>query len=562
MMKKIITLTLGLLFVFSLAAFGKTLIIANAETETPNIIITTDYNQKRRDDEQYEWQLIRFEFVGGSAGTVNPSETDLVFSYSYPTVSRINIIINESLITAKHFDCAVPKIYINNMYVNDAERLLGKGDYEYTVPNPDILTEIRIEFEPKSYEITARYLEVGKIMSGTLDKNFIEYYTVKDEVATKLNAVGGEYWVQYNQKLRIEIADNITFNNNQKSYDFDSLYFNVRDETMLAKTFVYDVNDDFLEYYEEFFGKIDLLVYYTQNFKFSLKFANTDLAVDYQVNNKDTNTAITEGQFFKSATNLQVTMKLLPYTKLAKLANGRYNIGGLNYTLDQVAENGENVTIDVVVFDRDINLEINFEFITFETQLDFSEGTQVNGNKSFKYGDKVVLFAIVENTSKELKTWKINDIQVPKIGQTANGITRIDASTVEIDTAVWYEKFGVEFIRFDSNITTRLNDKTILAIAIPTGVVVLAAGILLLIVLMHARTKRKIRILLEKDMERNKEANLRFSTGGNSYIDTLRAGKSMTVTDEDVKAEMERRKHKKPDASDSNDTIAKDDDTI
>lgn len=540
-MKKIVILALGLLFVFSLAALFKTDKNANAAEENPNIIITTNYNQER---------LLAFEAFNDenvSLGVFS-NDSELVITNYFETVDEIWIFINQNAYKSEYFDDDY--LSIEGVFVGEDEILPSGNLYIVEGIEPETITEIEIRFNIASFEISSACinLKTNNVVDGVFGNNFIEFYTVSDKgIETKLEKDAEEkYWVQYNQKLHIKLAENITLNNNEFSYNLNNLYINFFNQNFLAgniSDYSYTVNADFLYYYfvNKIDKKINFLAYYMQNYKFTLDFNNKDLAVDYYVKNTGTNAAVGKDDFLKIGDVLQITMQLKDYTILKKLANDdRYNIGGLNYTSDEVTVNGDNVTIVVEVFDRNINLVINLELLTFEANDEGSIGKTTFTNKNFKYGDKVEITALMEDSFSEIKSWKIGGKIVPsKVNETANGIKRISENTVEIDTAVWYDiakESGFNLNLFKSEIVTGMKSSMLMIIIISSGAVVIAGVVLLLIILLNNRTKKKIEVLLKAE----KMTGYTYNTG--SMIQDLKNDSFNKVSKKEIKEEMKKRK--------------------
>lgn len=527
-MKKVVILLIATFCIFTVAGFALNRNL-DANAYENNLIFETNYNEER---------LLHFKIYDSNNGNdpikeIFSNQFELEFSCIYEDITKIEIVVNTEILS--------DYVEFVGIYVNGGSALLPDSENTYIVDviDSDDLTKIFIEFKIDSLSISSECRDKygGKVANPDIE--FIKCYTDKAVVDDR---------IEYGQKLYVEILKTITFNGEKLLFNFENLYFNTKDENdnflahMIEETELV-VKYEFMIDYTNFLSKyvfqdeIRLVAYYTQAYKFGLNVDSNLIINNPIIENKDTKTLVTNSnQFFASGTNFQITINLLNYVNLKKLSDERYDIEGI---YDNIAIDGKKIIIDVSIINQNVNLVIHLDYVSFKINSEGSSGAQVLPDKNaFVYGEKIKITSFVENNSQEIKTWKINGIEVPKIGETANGISRTDADKVEIDTAVWYEKFGLDFVNFKSEITTGMKTNVLLAITLPVGFAVLSALVLMLIILQNSKTKKKIRILLEEQ----RQNELKFSGGNISIADQLREGKSLTVTDEDVKAEMKKRK--------------------
>ena len=539
-MEKLITLSLCAVFAFSLLIFNN---LSTANAQDSNIKITTDYN---------ETGFISFTSYDDSDNVIAEGEVTnwdgLEFSFYDANIKKIIFDIKEYIVDTSD--------YLDNLGViivsGDGETSMTKdGDNTFIVDDidPETFTEIKIQVDVLSFEIKASYLEyVPGDITGTLDNSFIDLYTIQNGVPVKLQKnLENEYWVQYNQVLRFKIADNITLNGNQKSYAFDELYFIQSFPQMKAvkvegeNYFEYLINADFIEEYVLFVGEIRLRAYYIQSFKVDLDFSMNGIAPI--VINADTSAVLGQNVFIESGTKLQITFNLAEYVELKRLSDDRPDIEGVfdtvDYEYDLVNNPNNTVKIFVTVTNQSINLKVNLDYAFFTVDSSGSTGIPANCSPNrFQYGDKIEITAAGIGSMDEIKEWTINGISVPNVGEsdTVNGIKRVDDTTVQIDTAVWY---GAHKNIFTNDISTGTSTKVILIIVVVAVAAVLAVLLLLFLMYRHKHTKHKIKALLEAEQAEH------YQHDQSALFADLRADKAYKVSDEEVKARMKDEKHHK-----------------
>lgn len=463
--------------------------------------------------------------------------SELPFEKSYEDITSVKVYISKQ---------SIPDNYVEflNAFNGATEITFVDNAEEFYLEVPIDLgvNEIKINFELRKLELKASYKQepnndIGANPTGSI----INYYKAngtggKEQITADNN---GKFFINYGDTLIMEPVKRVKFSNN-KSYTFKNLYFNFVDLGNLVTEDAYiidariDKDDErFLDKYIAYEPTIIYLVAtYTNDYSLKLDFNEKNYKVDYEVfvNNENVLTKTSAGEFFTNDTKLEITMQLLDYTKLN-------HISGMSLA-DNVDVKDGKVTITFAMT-RDKEFIVYLDLVSYEATNTGSSGANINFKKNtFAYNEKVEITATVENSLNEIKTWKINGIEVPKVGETANGISRTDVDKVEIDTAVWYEKFGLDFNNFKSEVATGMKTNILLAITLPIGFAVLAVLVLMLIILQNMKTKKKIRALLESE----KQMELKF--GSVSMADQLREGKTFTVTDEEVKAEMKKRKTK------------------
>jgi|GEM_PF-4067983 len=531
-MKKLVTLVFCALFAVSLLIFS-TLSTANAQE--PNIKIITDYNH---------FGFINIRVYNSSDFEIaNIDSDELEILRYYEDADKIVIWLDANFyLTTPHLDF----IGITKTIGGVTTPVTETGDV-YVIDNiASAPIEIKIAFDVASFEITSLYKDFsGSDISGTLDKDFIEFFTVKNGVATKLEKVADQYFINYGQRLRIKTADSITFNSKQSSYNLDSLYFNIRHERMLVTNSEYTIDDYFLYEYYDFFQKIQFIAYYTQNYKYSVNFSNSDLVEDCQVKNKNTGAVVSANDFFEPGTELQITVTLVSYAKLSKLSAGAPNIDGFQLG-DTFTEDGNKIIINFITSNVETkNLLIHLEYVTFNVNSEGSTGAQIIFERNtFKFDDETLRYVEISISGiggmEELKGWKIEGIEVPKVGEKdeANGIERIDEFSVKIDTKIWY---GIYQNNFRSEVLTGTKSSIIIIIIAAAAVAVLAVLVLLLLMFKHSSTKRKIRAIMEAERTDS------YHKDQSALFADLRGDKAYKISDEEVKARMKEEKHHKKD---------------
>ena len=153
---------------------------------------------------------------------------------------------------------------------------------------------------------------------------------------------------------------------------------------------------------------------------------------------------------------------------------------------------------------------------------------------SFNVGQQVVIM-YTPASGQSVKSWKINGKDISKLAEEfgSDFVRSGDSVTITI-TPEWYAMYQT---RLENEITTGL-DSSILYVIIGVGIAVPALlAILIIFFVLNAKKKKLIKV----ELKEQQAANYKMDTG--SFIKDLRSGKSVgQVTDEDVKAEMKRRK--------------------
>ena len=526
-MKKIIILLL--VFIASITTFTALNINSNiAYAEDDNLKFETNYFQLtppiilvtvKQDTEQFN----RYNSFSGYYDNLTEVTIEIYYNnYNADYVQFKNAYLNEDELTP----------------IDDGNKLT------ITILSFEDFNLIELEFEIAQFKLSSEYFAAGLDSENKIDgiADLINYYKMVNGNKIPLEKVGGEYYISYKETetLIIEPQKNITFDNKSLSFTLQGIYYYTPDDSLLIKNYQITFNDAFLDTYVTYGDEIPFFAVYVKDSNVSLSFNNLNLTVPYDI-------AIVEDgnlkpadktQFFEDGTKLQITFEPLFYTQLSTYGNGNKYIEDLSYAAgtDTVSEIDGIVKITFTII-RDKRFVVHLDLKTFtinkqgsnlsDAEVDFSKET-------FQYGDKIRLYSSVDGI-REIKSWTISGIPVPKKnGEALNGITRINETTVEIDTAVWYLEHGGNFI---SNITTGVKSDVILATTIPIGVVVLALAFLLIIILKHSSTKKKIKKLLEEE----KMTGYKYNQG--SMIADLKEDKHMVITKEDIKAKMKDKKH-------------------
>lgn len=493
-----------------------------ALNEEYNIVLTTNYN--------LESGGLLMIIIEDELGIPLTEIKEGAFSINEPDAAKIKINVDTSFLTSDYVKD------LEGIYVNDNLFPQTGGTapiLEYVIDIASEITKIEIKFDLAEFDLTAIYREYPYTeISETLDNNtFIKFYRIINGQKSLIQ--NGK--IYYGEILEIEPVNKITFNNKKLSFSFESLYFNIPNETMVCNG-RYEIKEDFIKEYM-MSDIISLVAIYSRDFSLSLKFNNENYEVPFNVFIVNGNKLMPaeKTDLFSHNTKIQISMELKDYTEL-----NAFNVEDLNYaenSEDKVVIEDRNVIITFTITrDKNFVIFLNPKTFNVNTENSILHNVNINIKENFVYGEKVRIDAFVENPGmNEIKTWTIDGVKVPETDNTIDGMTRIDADSVEIDTTVWY---GLHGNNFSSEITTGMKLSIIMAITMPIGVVVLAGLILAFIILQNSKTKKKIRILLEE----GRQMELKF--GNVSLADQLREGKSLNITDEDVKAEMKKRKNK------------------
>lgn len=543
-MKKLFKFTFCLLFVFSLIASFSTLKLhADALEEDADIVITTNYNLQG---------LLSFTLLDEHDAQIGEPIYDnelkfLLYNENYgEDIAKIEIRVNNEILDEDYLELTGITKWIGSTDTEIDEDISEEGLYIVDI-EPE--TEIDIEFYVRSINVSAAYKNQSNQAIGAID-NGIRFYTLDGGVKNYQDEV------LYGQTLYLEIPNNITSGGGQSLYIYDSLYFfdhpyfQIENDNLEFNSVnsVYNVEfkidkDFIVSGYAGMTGKkITFIAYYTQLYGFSLSFNDSNLApVDgYNVIKTASSQQLGQNEFLVYGSGLEITMTLKDYTELAMSWNGiDYQIANL-YSTDSVSYNPETgeVTINVVL-DRNKNLVVYLDLITFDIDSGNTDKEKISFSKNtFKVGDEIEVSAVVSGSMDEIKDWTIAGVKVPNVGETdtANGLKRIDETTVIVDTAVWYHIKGTDF---NNEIATGTKTSIIiLIIALATAAIITVLAVILLM-RKNANTKSKIKaILAEEKIESYKRDQ-------SALFADLREDKAFTVSKDDVKARMKQKKQEK-----------------
>lgn len=187
---------------------------------------------------------------------------------------------------------------------------------------------------------------------------------------------------------------------------------------------------------------------------------------------------------------------------------------------------------------RNIQLEFKKKVVAVSSNISVN-GKSANGKISisktnFVVGDTIVIIYDLEG-GHSIKSWTIN-------GENVNSLpnAELEGNSVRLlITETWLKTHKGELnCEIKSSLNTGIvSTIVIVSIAIPTLIVVLVVFFV-----MNAKTKKKVAVELKAEQARN------YTMNTSTFIQDLRQGKNVgKVTDEDVKAEMKRRKQDKKD---------------
>ncbi|MDD4408690.1 MAG: hypothetical protein PHC47_02460 [Clostridia bacterium] len=374
-------------------------------------------------------------------------------------------------------------------------------------------------------DVTATFNEdIYEIVLKTIDINNEDALTGAD-IKLLINDIEAD---------RAKLNDIISIENlvAPESYRFEKFIFKNGENEKIAAEQTVDTN--FLETYRTINNQIILIAYYVKQYElnviipdeqqdmgsFIIKIYNSETGEYDELSNPAINN-------FDIGTKLQIEVSenthfdFIPFKTLSSSEKDLLNPNIANITL----KNDRTLLLEFadIIYDIDFTPEVKGG-----GEMDISA-------ESFKVGDEVVIM-FTPASGQVVKNWTINNVSIEELKNSDYAVVRDNSITLTI-TESWFEEYGNNLI---SMVETQLNGTILTAIIL---VSIIVPGLLALLIIFSVLNNRKRKVI--KAELQSMELN-RYKMDTSSFMKDLREGKDVgQVTDEDVKAEMKRRKKSK-----------------
>lgn len=349
-----------------------------------------------------------------------------------------------------------------------------------------------------------------------------------------LNDAEIDLLINNNEGDEVRLDDNINVENIEapSGYRFETFIFKNGDrEKPVGDGQV--VDSDFLRDYRTINNQIIIIAYYVKQYELNIIIPEQQqnmgnfILKAYNSTNSSYEEISNTSKIFDIGTKLQIEAQV----------NQHFNFANFK-TLNNLEKDSENNRIANITLRNDRTLHLEFTPIVYT--INFTPdvrgaGTLDISTDTFKVGDVVVIM-FTPDSGQSVKSWTVNDININDLKDVDYAQVTDNSITITI-TEEWFSQYGTNLV---SIVETQLSSGIMLAIILVGTVIPILLAILILFFILNRRKKKIITAEL-KALELN-----RYKMDASSFFKDLREGKDAgVITEEDVKAEIKRRKANK-----------------
>ena len=374
--------------------------------------------------------------------------------------------------------------------------------------------------------VTASFNEdIYEIVLKTVDIN-------NEDALTGANI---ELLINGSEADRAKLGDTISVENifAPESYRFENFIFkNGENEKTVNEQQTVDAN--FLATYRTINNQIILIAYYVKQYELNVIIPNEQRNMgSFKIKIYDSESGEYEELANPSINNFDIGTKL----KVEVFENEHFSFMPFK-TLSSSEKDLSNPNIANITLKNDRALLVEFADIVYD--INFTPEIKGGGEMdisadSFKVGDEVVVM-FTPVSGQVVKSWTINNVSIEELRKSDFAVVRDNSITLTI-TENWFSEYGYNLT---SIVETQLNGTIFTAIIL---ISIIVPGLLALLIVFSVLNNKK-RKVIKAELQSMQLSRYKMDTS--SFMKDLREGKDAGhVSDEDIKAEMKRRKKSK-----------------